>query len=304
MLGKLVHLKCFAIHFADKSRPLPCPQYITDPLQIFKCAADLPKLEVLSVRHCYTTPRDLANNKTKEDRPVLKKKEKQLFPSNIHKLSWPLDQLFLFKSYVKFDSVTFFEAVRAPYLRSTKVALPHFRNLDTLVLTRCTWLHIDAILKHCVAYSPGLVSLIIKDSSGEVPEAKLSKYLAQIRHAEVYETNLSFQLIVQNAPELRHLVYHSYLNGAQLNWLEQHISKQGTRLNKIEFLPGQPRNTYCDSVQKWCQSQKVEVFVETPYSHRGILEKVVTGDESGVFVLDVQGLLKKIRGRFTLSEQK
>lgn len=118
---------------------------------------------------------------------------------------------------------------------------------------------------------------------------------------------LAFQTIVQNAPQLRYLIYRNPFDGANgmpWKWFEQHMLQEGTCLETVEFSPPPEARLYGCSARKWLQFQKVEGYASEPYPLKGIFEKVTSGSFSHKYILDVQQLWKKLRNMRTFHEPK
>lgn len=308
MLARLVHLKRISIYSVSRSEHGSPESKTFGPAQAAVLITNLSKLQELSVC-CYRCPSDCGETA----KPLVEKKRS--VPPNLYKLSWPVSNIDSFKSYDNFDCITFFEAFGCRCDCPAQVSwLPVFRNLKTLALIQCKWTHIETILDHFVTTSPQMENLIIRDSDGNVPcESKLPSYFSRIKRMEFYhcdmktdfahDSNFSFQIVVANARQMRHLIYHHAedgLNGLPWHWLESHILEQGTSLETIQFRPKlhfqnlpewnsiKPR-----PLDTWCKLQNIKDYVEEPYSFRGILEHVVTGVLNETFILDVQLLLKR-----------
>lgn len=276
--------------------------HITDPFDIIKLVTTLPNLEDISLCYPYYKTEDRQSTKAKEAfSRLLFEKKRGAFPSSVQRLSWPIFSNGLFKLYNNIDSITVFDAFGTPGFDSSPLAIPPFPTLSTLALNQCTWSHIEPLFEQCVDTSPRLVNLI-RDLEGNVPPTKLPKLLARFTRVELFHkahrpqpdcrSKLTFQMIIQNAPHLRHfLYYHPYDGsyGMPWNWFEQHVLKVDTYLKTIEFWPEYTR------LEKWCKLQRMQDFVANPYSLRSILEKVVCGTNLPNFVVDVSLLLKKVR---------
>lgn len=300
-LGKLIHLKTFSIHFKGKLKPFESTSHLTDPFLIVKPVLALPKLQQFYVCYCCSANEQLTTL------PVSLPKKKPAFPTNVHKLSWPICRPDLFKSYDTFDSITFFEAIgHNTCYYSSKTILPQFRNLETLVLTSCQGYEVEKIWEHCVNNSTCLENIVIQNCYGIHSEAKVSKLLACIKRVEIHHplsdhpglffANLDFQMVIQHAPQLRHFIYNHSRDIYNIwaipwDWFELHIWRNGTQLETIQFWPRDHYSEWNDALDEW-PLQKVEGYAAPKYSLKGIFGDVTY---SNTVILDVQALLKKLR---------
>lgn len=301
-ISRLTHLKSLILDFMDDGGF--CDSTIREGYPLSQTLMNLPNLEELHVRlRCPRCREDSEERALLRQALLPKQEHKQKVPFKICRLSWTICDTNFFAPFENFDSLTYFEVFEIPCSCIIPVKLPPLQNLETLVLTNCTWKHLETIIRQCKAHSPYLENLIVRNPTGKVPEKKLQMLLSWVKHMEVYqESNINkftFKDALRNAPNLRHLIYYDITRntpGKELPWpwFEKQISKFGANLQTIQFLP---RFYYCGprTIKNWLEYQKVTTFGEEAHGFRGIIDEFVLGTKNDTFIVDVQKLLKKLK---------